>query len=503
LATPSTANKATIVFFAGVAMVGGGAALYFLAPKGPASNERSALYVTPAISPDGVGVVLGGKALVDYVGFAKRLWATRQRQFATGLVVFLIGATALVWNMKRASPVVEWMNIFRLDDFKSFGDAFPFISELRVPIPPHLALLEIANYRLTGDTAIASGLLYKGYIVVSYACVLLLAYPSRLRLVASGLLGCLFIFATKLIHPGNPMIYDVAAPCFFMLFALLLRIGTETQRPRAALAALVAAGFFLSMFELSRPFIILLLPFILVFAYARIGSARRFAALLIPLVLISGTWHVHLAAAHRQMTASNHFGVNLWRCWNSRVPPLEKPVPEDDAPLAEGRWANLNNPQHLKNSLRLRKKIGRYIRTHPGDSAAFMLERVFVLTKGEAAIYAHKPSHVLFAVYSPAVRLTSFIIIGGCLWFFGRLAWLVIRRREHLRGHVGDLDNLIAFVGFATILVLAIGEVEEEARFVISVLPLLAVVPLLHRIVELGRTWRNPPRTARGTADAT
>jgi len=59
----STANKATVVFLIGAAMVGGGAALYFLAPKGPAApaEEPTALYLTPAVSPDGVGLVFGGQ----------------------------------------------------------------------------------------------------------------------------------------------------------------------------------------------------------------------------------------------------------------------------------------------------------------------------------------------------------------------------------------------------------------------------------------------------------
>jgi hypothetical protein len=58
----STANKATVVFFVGVALVGGGAALYFLAPRGPAvsAEESSAFYVSPSISPDEVGLVFGG-----------------------------------------------------------------------------------------------------------------------------------------------------------------------------------------------------------------------------------------------------------------------------------------------------------------------------------------------------------------------------------------------------------------------------------------------------------
>ena len=53
----STANKATIVFLVGAAMVGGGAALYFLAPK---ATETQTVYLTPALSPDSLGLVLGG-----------------------------------------------------------------------------------------------------------------------------------------------------------------------------------------------------------------------------------------------------------------------------------------------------------------------------------------------------------------------------------------------------------------------------------------------------------
>lgn len=59
----STANTATIVFVAGAALVAGGAVVYFLAPDKPAKAKESArqsLYLTPSVSPEGVGVVLGG-----------------------------------------------------------------------------------------------------------------------------------------------------------------------------------------------------------------------------------------------------------------------------------------------------------------------------------------------------------------------------------------------------------------------------------------------------------
>jgi tetratricopeptide (TPR) repeat protein len=62
----STANTATIVFLVGTAAVGGGVALYLLAPKGAASakaesGEQSARYIVPSVSKDGAGVVFGGQ----------------------------------------------------------------------------------------------------------------------------------------------------------------------------------------------------------------------------------------------------------------------------------------------------------------------------------------------------------------------------------------------------------------------------------------------------------
>jgi uncharacterized membrane protein YgcG len=59
----STANKATVVFFVGLAMVGGGVALYVLAPKGPAqaaTEEQTSVYFTPTVGPDSAGFVVGG-----------------------------------------------------------------------------------------------------------------------------------------------------------------------------------------------------------------------------------------------------------------------------------------------------------------------------------------------------------------------------------------------------------------------------------------------------------
>lgn len=59
----STANTATVIFIVGLAAVGGGVALYMLAPKGAAQEEseeeeQASRYILPTVTPDGAGAAL-------------------------------------------------------------------------------------------------------------------------------------------------------------------------------------------------------------------------------------------------------------------------------------------------------------------------------------------------------------------------------------------------------------------------------------------------------------
>jgi len=56
----SQANLATVITLASVAVIGGGVFLYLTAPDGDAPAERRAVYVTPVVSGDGGGLVVGG-----------------------------------------------------------------------------------------------------------------------------------------------------------------------------------------------------------------------------------------------------------------------------------------------------------------------------------------------------------------------------------------------------------------------------------------------------------
>ena len=417
---------------------------------------------------------------------AWRAASTRAKTFAVGAALFLGATVVLVAGMGHSESVVGWMHVFGIEDVGTVHQTVEFFRELRVPIPPNLALLEIIDYQLTGDISIATGFAYHAYIVISYACVVALVYPSRVRLLLAGLLGLLFICATKYIHPGNAEIYDVAAPCFFLLFVALLRAATELNRPNLATTALVLSGFFLSMFELSRPFVIYLLPFALATAWLRIRIARRFLLFLVPLLVLSGGWHAHLLIAHGQTTSSNHAGFNMWRCWEEQIPNQSfRFVHEEDTPLpGANHYYNLNNPQHLINSKLLQDRIVHYAIRHRSASLGFIARRVLAFTAGEPTLYYRSPPKQIATIYSIAVRVTSLIFLVGLAGLVCRFAWLVIRRRE-LATKVANLDSLIVVIGALSIAILAVGEKGEEARFVISLLPLFATVPPIHRLILL------------------
>jgi hypothetical protein len=71
------------------------------------------------------------------------------------------------------------------------------------------------------------------------------------------------------------------------------------------------------MAELSRPFVILILPVWLVGGYQVLRGLpwRYHAAFVVPIVIISGVWHINLLVEHGQITATNHSGYNLSRAW--------------------------------------------------------------------------------------------------------------------------------------------------------------------------------------------
>jgi hypothetical protein len=421
------------------------------------------------------------------------------------LGLFLLVGAWLVRH-SQATLVTRWMLVYEVHDFATPSAMWSYAQDLRMTIPIVLSLLEIAAFQATGSTWLVDTVLYRIVLVLAFASAIAYgawrwrgATPDRgtlIRLGLTWLLGGLFLWSTVIIHPGNAQPYDLLYPLLILGYLLLLR-AVQRMDPghgwRIGLAC-GSAGLLLALAELSRPFVFYLLPIILwLTARALRGQPRHgLLVLLVAVLLGAGPWHLHQLLAHDQLTWGNHSGFNLMRVWLQVPQPAL--VPEIHAtPLAPGRWPNLDTAEHAENSRRLQTAVMRYILTHPLESVARVVWRIGALMRVKTDIWWHVPRSPIFLLYRPAVWVVFGLFVATvlrrCLKILraGRRAWT---------GRVST-DAILLFVTGASMLMLAIGDAGEEARFLISILPLLLACPL-----EVPwRGWRK--RVAEDPAPAT
>lgn len=376
-----------------------------------------------------------------------------------------------------ATPATTWMHMYRPGDFPRAADLFGFLRELRVPIPPAIAAAEILAFQRCGSTDLVTADFYRIALIGAYVLALWLTYPSFARMAASFLASVVFLWATVVIHPANPQVYDIALPFFALGFVTLVGIAGALQfrRHGVALACSMGAGLCLSLTELSRPFVLVLLPLLIAGSYRCLAADRRlFVGLLIPLCVLSGTWHVHLFAAHDQVLASNYSGFNLRRAW-PQAPLPEGMYETSTQPGDAVRWPNINTAEQRMASRRLQRVILSYMIAHPVEAGVHAVRLLVRFAAPQTAFYGGvaPPDRILSAYRIVAPASFLFAIASGCL-----LAFRVLRVPRLWLHTLGSPDSLLLIIACGSLLALGLGEAHEEARLALSLLPLLAAYPM-------------------------
>jgi hypothetical protein len=390
------------------------------------------------------------------------------------IILFSMIGTYLV----RASCGIDsmyWCFIYAVSDFDTLGKTVDYVANLRMPIPIVLSLAEIASYNVFGNTHLITHVCYRIALVLSFVVAIYLASSSKRKIFVSFALSVVFLWATVVIHPGNPQIYDIFLPLFSLLFVVFLQWGISRAGSSGSSKTLdfycCASGFCLSMAELMRPFVILLVPVLLFCAYQALKefSVRRFLYFLAPLALFSGTWHAYVGYQYGQVTWSNQSGFNLINAWpKAQMPEL---VPEiNNKPLAPLRPLNFNTAEHAENSRRLQKAVLQYMLEHPIDSMGNVLMQVGALLFGKTQMLSHRPDVWQFWIYRPCVWL-------ACVALFANAAMLCIRVGTYRLPVLGIPENMLIIIATSYIFLFAIGENGEQARFLLSILPLIAALP--------------------------
>jgi hypothetical protein len=405
----------------------------------------------------------------------KASWQENPHRLLAVLVPVFCAIGLFLVRSAQGAPAIKWMYVFDAADFSSMRDLVAYVLNLRVPIPVVLSVAEILNNQVAGNVDFTTRVLYQAALVLVYVVALILASSSVIRLVGSFVLSVVFLWSTVLIHPGNPQTYDIFYPLFVLIYLLLLKLILSKPRTQKPVLIAAGAGVSLALAELSRPFVFLMLPFLLVGAYQtlRHRSRHSFIAFLVPVMLLSGGWHLYQLVRYDQITWSNHTGFNLHRAWYMvETPPLVEE--SHDAPLVPGRWPNLNTAEHYENSGRLEQAILKYIVAQPGPSLLHAARRFkLVLFEVRTSIYSHRPESGVFLVYRPLVWLSV-------SWLFVSAVMLLILGLRHKRPWqlLGCPTNMLIVIACLSICFLVLGDADEEARFLISVLPFLAVLPV-------------------------
>jgi endonuclease/exonuclease/phosphatase family metal-dependent hydrolase len=394
--------------------------------------------------------------------------------YAAALAVFAAAGFAMTQGL-RGEPATAWMGMFAPGDFVAPGALRTFLAELRAAIPPWLAALEILEQRHTGALEATTVWLYRFFLVGGYLAAMALTWPSVARLLAAFALSLLFLWATVLLHPRAPGTADAAFPFLLVAYFGLLRLGASATRAPWAAAALAAGGLALALAALTRPYLILFVPPLAAGAWFALRRPWRFAALLAPVAVVAGGWHGYQAAIHGQIPWGNHWGFDLARAWP--MVPQPELIPESAAvPAAPGRRQNLNTPEHAENNRRIVRAVLDHARAHPADSALHALGRIAVFVGADHQLAEHAPDDRYLPVYAFLVKYFDLAAMAGVAAML--VAFLLAPGR--IGALAGDVGNQILALAALSIAVVAVTATGDEARLQLSVLPLLACVPLPH-----------------------
>lgn len=386
-----------------------------------------------------------------------------------------------------ASPgiaAIEWMMAFHPADYPGLKGIYRFLAELQTGIPPIQAVLELIAYDLTGSLAPVASWLYRAGLAGVHLLSLHWVCRGKFRFVLCSGASLVFLWASILIHRQMPVSYDVFFPLLVLSYLTLAPAredgrcgGLQWSTPR-----LLSAGLCLAVLELTRPFVMILLPLLLadpLLAFRAARDWRKAAVFFLPLVILSGGWHVKMLVCHGQWVWTNQSGFNLLRAWESfgvDAPPF---VDEEGNPANPNLPRLMNTGHHTQMNREVQQAVFRAILSRPGEALGHAFNRLKIFLRPRTSIYHLTP-----------VEGFGIQVYRVCVWF--SVAWMaiqVLRLVFSLRGWesvrlLGLRENQLALFSLLSLLILALGEAGEEARLMVSLLPLLGSFPVFQPIQE-------------------
>ena len=376
---------------------------------------------------------------------------------------------------------ITWMYVFGAEDIVGWDGLINFYKNLRIAVSPFWSLIEIFSYKVFGDYRITAIWLYRMAIVGSFLMAGLMFKKSMVHSLISLIFGLYFIAAVVQIHPGNPVVADFFFPGLVLLYYLTqtkLRSLGATSKWFVPLS--VALGMILTLLELTRPFVLVMVPFIMAGTIVAIPDLRKKALLayLLPIVLLSGSWHVHHWINFNHVAWTNHSGINLMRAWDPIMGDWQSLEEQEEPPLAPGRQHNINTEVHSRNSEMMKRMVVEGMIEHPKRTLVEAKWLLQILLDGKTKLMLNRPDHWILKPYKAIIRIVVGFFVLGLICLAVRLVVDPGSRWELLKSSEVQLIGVMVLSIFA----FSFGEKGEEARFLLSLLPLFSVFPMVTHI---------------------
>jgi len=395
-------------------------------------------------------------------------------------------------------PALGWNGVFKSDSysprpfglvdlqdrFASWHDVGAFFKELRTGVPPLLSFMELSEYVLTRKLVVTTSWLTRVSIIAAFLITTFLFCRSQGIVIFKILISCIFIFAFAVIDRIGPS-YDIFWPLCTLLYFVFQELGLRTDRLAGRFWFLFMSGLFLSWSELTRPFMIYLLPLFVVSTALRLwwagqwAGGREFLVFLLPIVAFSGLWHAKLFIFERgQISWSNHSGCELALGWRGASRELQFKE------WMDFQRHEMNLPKVYEACQRRSAKVIRYMFSHPWDSSKWILRKWVGFHRVKITWEGVRAEDVKCDVCLNTYKWTAQLLLVFFLYQTARL--MVFCFKEQSVAILASPENMLILTVAASGLVFALVNPLEQARYQLSLAPFLATLPVARRAPSQG-----------------
>lgn len=390
----------------------------------------------------------------------------------------LVGLLLLAVVDTKPNLSITWMAIYQPEFVASYSwqQLIVILGDLRTGISPILAIFDIFILKMFGYQA-ALGIyiwVYRIALIAVYTIPIFLFSRTFIQKLISLIFGLIFLHATILVHVTNPVIYDILYPLSVMLFiGSLQKVITTNEQSLHLVKYSLLAGLFLSITELLRPFFLVIMPVVIALTYLhyRKFPIRYFIYFLLPILILSGGWHLKLLILNDgQIVWSNIGGYNLQRAWTynlkwTKLPDDRSGIMVYDAELERSVAAELNTKAYYEGSQVLQGEFISYVIEKPLEAANWGIVLIKELLAPKTQMYGNGPDLLEMNLYRFTVNIATLIFIANLMNMLRRFL-------RHPIAEAENLDTILIVITVGTIIFLGIGDRGEEARFIFSILPL-------------------------------